>query len=269
MNYCLSRLVCLNLRATVRRDSLLIRMALCALFPLLLDACGVTDYRPYPYFDRVEIVAASAPVDMPLAKSTSDMAEDLPKNAARGAAAGAGAGLVVSLLCGPFFVECAQTLVPALLVEGALVDAGVSILMGMSEEETEQVNDYFEALPKRRDLNQELVIAVSAALPGARLATADGDARLTLGLRRVVFFQEPNNLFALFLDFEANMEWDLGKKKQGNAQRTHNCTTEYHKADTWLADSGRKFDEAIDLCLNKVSQQITTAVMKKKGAARA
>ena len=54
--------VCLNLRATVRRDSLLIRMALCALFPLLLDACGVTDYRPYPSFDRVEIVADSVPV---------------------------------------------------------------------------------------------------------------------------------------------------------------------------------------------------------------
>ena len=141
MNYCLSRLVCLNLRATVRRDSLLIRMALCALFPLLLDACGVTDYRPYPYFDQVKIVADSVPVDMPLAKSNSDMAKDLPKNAARGAAASAGAGLAVSLLCGLLFVECATTFVPAGLVEGAIVGAGVSILMGMPDEEAEQVND--------------------------------------------------------------------------------------------------------------------------------
>jgi hypothetical protein len=268
MNYCLSRLVCLNLRATVRRDSLLIRMALCALFPLLLDACGVTDYRPYPYFDRVEIVADSVPVDMPLAKSESDRAKDVPVNFAAGAAAATGAGLGLSLLCGPLFGVCAEMFVPALLVDVTL-SAGLSILVGMSEEETEQVNDYFEALPKRRDLNQELVIAVSAALPGARLATADGDARLTLGMRRVLFFQEPNNMFALFLMFEANMEYDLGKKKQDSAQRTYNCFTKYHTPDTWLADSGRKFDEAIDLCLNKVSQQITTAVMKKEGAARA
>jgi hypothetical protein len=248
-------------------------MALCALFPLLLDACGVTDYRPYPYFDRVEIVADSVPVDMPLAKSKSDMAKDVPVKVAAGAAVAAGAGLGLSLLCGPAFMVCAELIVfPAIVVPalaGATVGAGVGVLAGMSEEATQEVNDYFEALPKRRDLNQELVIAVSAALPGARLATADGDARLTLGMRRVLFYQEPNNLFALSLMFEANMEWDLGKKKRDNAQRTYSCLTEYHKADTWLADSGRKFDEAIDLCLNKVSQQITTAVMKKKGAARA
>jgi hypothetical protein len=71
------------------------------------------------------------------------------------------------------------------------------------------------------------------------------------------------------MKIEANMEWDLGKKKQRNVQRNYGCFTWYHTPDTWLADSGRKFDEAIDLCLNKVSQQITTAVMKKKGAARA
>jgi hypothetical protein len=273
MNYCLSRLVCLNLRATIRRDSLLIRMALCALFPLLLDACGGMDHRPYPSFDRVEIVTDSVPVDMPLAKSKIDMAKDAPAELAVGTAVVAGFGLGFSLLCGPAFMVCAELIVLPAIVEpvltGLTVGVGVGLLVGMSEEEAQEVNDYFEALPKRRDLNQELVIAVSADLPGARLATADGDARLTLGMRRVVFFQEPNDLFALSLMFEANMEWDLGKKKQGNDQRTHSCMTEYHKADTWLADSGRKFDEAIDLCLNKVSQQITTAAMKKKGAVRA
>lgn len=269
MNYCLGRLVCLNLGATVRRDSLLIRIALCALFPLLLNACGVTGYRP-PHFDRVEIVAASAPVDMPLAKSKSDVAEDAPVILAVGAVAAIAAGLTLSLLCGSLFVECATFFIdPADVAVGAVLGTGLVILVGMSEEETQEVNDYFEALPKRRDLNQELAIAVSATLPGASLATADEDARLTLGMRKVAFYQEPNNLFALSLMFEANLEWDLGKKKQDSAQRIYNCSTKYHKADTWLADSGRKFDEAIDLCLNKVSQQITTSVLRKKGAARA
>jgi hypothetical protein len=195
-------------------------------------------------------------------KSKIDIAKEQPEAMAVDAATRVSVRLGFGLLC----PGCEDMFFPGLFdnsLSGSLYGAGVNTLMGMSEEETEQLNGYFEALPKRRDLNQELVIAVSATLPSARLATAGGDAHLTLGMRQIQIYQEVTQMFALFMTVEAIMEWDRAKKNRDTAQRNYSCFTEFQTPDTWLADSGRKFDEAIDLCLNETAQKVNKALAAK------
>ena len=85
--------------------------------------------------------------------------------------------------------------------------------------------------------------------------------------RRYVNFRaaRPENMQSIRVQTRQKSKSDslLGKKKQGNVQRNYNCFTEYNTPDTWLAGSGRRLDEAINLCLNKISQQIKTAVLKE------
>ena len=238
----------------MRLLSLLTSGLICALVSLLLSACGGADYRPYPYFDRVEVVTAPTVAEMPTALTKDDMSKQVPKAAATGAAAGLG----LSLMCGPWFLQCAGIWVPYYTV-GA---PGI-IFVGMSPEEADQINTYFETLPKRRNLNQELVVAVSAVLPQSRLATTSGDARLALGFDRIQIYQEANREFSLKFTVGANMEWGQATGKPGNVQRNYNCHTEYRKIDLWLADKAHLLDEAFDLCLEKIAQDVKSAVMKR------
>jgi len=130
-------------QANLRVYSPLVRTAICAVILLLLIDCGGTDRRPFPYFDRVEVVAGASSVDIPPAQSKSDIAKNVPKEAAVGVALGTGTGLGLSLICGPAFAECAGVIVP-LLAGPQLVDApvgrGIAIITGMSREEADQVS---------------------------------------------------------------------------------------------------------------------------------
>jgi len=175
------------------------------------------------------------------------------------------------LLCGPLFTTCAEVIVPLTLgteLVAAPATAGVAILTGMSREEADQVIAYFEALPGRRDLNRELVDAVSAELPADRIATAGGDARLALGIQHIQTYQNLDKTFSFHITVAANMAWKLGTKHSEDAQRSYNCYTGYLTVDAWLADGGRSLDEAITDCIDKIARQVNTALMNSKKAAK-
>jgi len=240
-----------------------------SLFLLLLSACGGADYRPYPYVDRLEVVASTTVGDTPTALSKGDVANTIPKETAKTTSVAAGFGLGLSLVCGPMFATCAGFLVPAFAVPQLVVTpvtGGVAVLGSMTREEADQFNAYFEDLPKRRNLNQELVIAVSAAVPATRLATTNGDALLALGMERIqIRPAEINHRYSLTLSVGAYMEWDRGKQPPNNTKRNYNCDTDYQTPTEWLADSGRSLDEAINLCLRKIAKQVNTAVDSNSG----
>jgi len=227
---------------------------------LLLAACAGSATGPYPYFYTVEIASSSAQPEISKALTRAELAAiATASNTSKGAALGVG----VSLICGPMFVACAGLMVPVFagpqLIVGPLYG-----LAGFSREDADRVNAHFESLSTGRDLNKELLIAVTALIPSERLATTGGDARLNVGIKTIVIYQGSNSEFnselVLKLTAVGTLEWTRGREKPHNAERNFECETEKHEVKAWLADSGHSLDEAIELCLDVLAKQVNDAL---------
>lgn len=228
---------------------------------LLLSACSGSDRKPYPDVDRLEIVASTAVADTPTAVAGGDLAKTIPDKAAVMVPLGATAGLAASLVCGPLFAACAAVMVPSGAILTTAQEVAFEAWLGLSREEAERFNAYFEGLPKRRDLNQELVIAVSAGLPEDRLVAANGNARLALSIERIQFNElSASFTYSLTLYAAAVMEWDRGQKQPNSTNREYLCHTDFRTPNEWLADDGAGLDEAINLCLQQLARQVTVAL---------
>lgn len=227
---------------------------------LLLAACAGNATGPYPYFYTVEIDSSSTQPEISKALTRAELAAiATTSNTSKGAALGVG----VSLICGPMFVACAGLMVPVFagpqLIVGPLYG-----LAGFSREDADRVNAHFESLSTGRDLNKELLIAVTALIPSERLATTGGDARLNVGIKTIVIYQGSNSEFnselLLKLTAVGTLEWTRGREKPHNTERNFECETEKHEVKAWLADSGHSLDEAIDLCLDVLAKQVNDAL---------
>jgi len=227
---------------------------------LLLAACAGSATGPYPYFYTVEIASSSAQPEISKALTRAELAAiATASNTSTGAAIGAG----VSLICGPMFVACAGLMVPVFAGPQLIVGPFYG-LAGFSREDADRVNAHFESLSTGRDLNKELLIAVTALIPSERLATTGGDARLNVGIKTIVIYQGSNSEFnselVLKLTAVGTLEWTRGREKPHNAERNFECETEKHEVKAWLADSGHSLDEAIELCLDVLAKQVNDAL---------
>jgi hypothetical protein len=227
----------------------------------LLSACSGSDLRPYPDVDRLEIVASTAVAGAPTAVAGGDLAETIPDKAAVMVPLGATSGLLASFACGPWFAACAAFMIPGTAIVGTVEAVALEAWLGLSREEADKFNAYFEALPKRRDLNRDLVIAVAAGLPEDRLAATNGNTRLVLGVESIIF-NEPRGDFSLSLALKAkaHMEWDRGQKQPNSTNREYRCNTDFRTPNEWLADEGAGLDEAINLCLQQLARQVSVAL---------
>lgn len=227
----------------------------------LLSACSGSDRKPYPDVDRLEIVSSTAVAGAYTAVAGSDLAKTIPDKAAVMVPLGATAGLAASFVCGPLFAACAVVMVPSGAILTTAQEVAFEAWLGLSREEADKFNAYFEGLPKRRDLNQELVNAVSAGLPEDRLAAANGNTRLVLGVERIQFNESsPSYSPSLTLKAKAHMEWDRGRKQPNSTNREYLCHTDSRTPNEWLADDGAGLDEAINLCLQQLARQVSVAL---------
>jgi hypothetical protein len=242
-------------------------LALAVLFPwltLLNISCSATADRPYPWYQNLEIVSATATTAIPQAKTSGDLAA---QGSASGAAGSLGAGLIASLICGPWYFECAAQMVPGMVAEGAAVGT-IDGLAGLSPDESAQVDAYLMSLPVRRNLNSELVSSLQALLPPERLAAGGADARLTLGISRISIIQDLGGTFYLRLELAAQLAPTRGGKPQETTARQFACDTEDQAVAKWLADNGRALDQAINACVESLAGQVYTSLEAGKVANR-
>jgi len=227
----------------------------------LLSACSGSDRKPYPDVDRLEIVASTAVTSAPTAVAGGDLAKTIPDKAAVMVPLGATAGLLGSLACGPWFAACAAFMIPGTAIYGTVQEVALEAWLGLSREEADKFNAYFEGLPKRRDLNQELVIAVAAGLPEDRLAATNGNIRLVLGVESIQFNESARSYsHSLTLKAKAQMEWPQDQKQPNSTIREYLCYTDYRNINELLADDGAGLDEAINLCLQQLARQVSVAL---------
>jgi len=241
---------------TPRRTNWLALNALLSALALAGAGCSSTDNRPYPWFQRLEVVSATASTETPPAQTSGDL---VGTGSAVGVAGSVGAGLIVSLLCGPWYFECAAQMVPDMAAAGAATGT-IDGLAGLSREEADRVNTYFMSLPVRRNLNSEMVSAVEALMPPERHANGSADARLTLGIAQIRILQDISSTFSLRLDLAAQLEWSRGGKQPETATRRFECNTEKHAVANWLADNGRALDQAIATCIDSFARQVFTTL---------
>lgn len=239
-----------------RRANWLELPALLSALALTGAGCASTDNRPYPWFQRLEVVSATASAETPTAQTSGDL---VAKGSAIGAASSVGAGLVVSLLCGPWYFECAAQMVPDMVAGGAATGT-LDGLAGLSVEEADRVNTYFMSLPVRRNLDSELVSAVQALMPPERHANGNADARLTLGIAQIRILQDLSSTFSLRLDLAAQLNWRRGGEQPETTTRRFECSTESHPVANWLADNGRALDLAINTCIDSFARQVFTTL---------
>ena len=228
---------------------------------LLLSACSGSDRKPYPDVDRLEIVASTAVAGTPTAVAGGDLAKTIPDKAAVMVPLGATAGLVSSLVCGPLFAACAVVMVPSGAILTTAQEVAFQAWLGLSREEADRFNAYFEGLPKRRDLNRELVNAVSAGLPEDRLAAKNGNTRLVLGIESIQFNEATRSYSHLLtLKAKAHMEWPQDQKQPNSTIREYLCYTDYRNINELLADNGAGLDEVINLCIQQLARQVSVAL---------
>ena len=228
---------------------------------LLLSACSGSDRKPYPDVDRLEIVASTAVTSAPTAVAGGDLAKTIPDKAAVMVPLGASTGLAASFACGPWFAACAAFLVPGTAIYGTVQEVALEAWLGLSREEADKFNAYFEGLPKRRDLNQELVNAVSAGLPEDRLAAKNGNTRLVLGIESIQFNESARSYsHLLMLKAKAHMEWPKDQKQPNSTIREYLCHTDYRNINELLADNGAGLDEVINLCIQQLARQVSVAL---------
>ncbi len=228
---------------------------------LLLSACSGNDRKPYPAVHRLEIVASTAVAGTATAVAGSDLAKTIPDKAAVMVPLGATAGLAASFACGPFFAACAVVFVPGTAIYGTVQEVALEAWLGLSREEADEFNAYFEGLPKRRDLNQELVNAVSAGLPEDRLASKNGNTRLVLGIESIQFNEAGRSYSHLLtLKAKAHMEWPQDQKQPNSTNREYLCHTDYRNISVLLADNGAGLDEVINLCIQQLARQVSVAL---------
>ncbi len=188
------------------------------------------------------------------------------RGAATGAASGAAAGLVVSLMCGPWYFECAAAMVPGMMASGGATDAIAGGVTSLSKEDTERFNRYLQTLPERRNLNEEMARRLADALPAERLATESADARLTIGIGAIQVFQSEVKTLELKLTALAALERHPGSRNPGGTEQSFTCTSERREVDEWLAHEGRALDSAITSCVNELAAKVNAAL--QEGPAR-
>jgi hypothetical protein len=229
--------------------------------PAILAGCATNDGQPYPHFNRLEIVAlTTAPASGP-AKSTGELAAE---GAAAGVASGVAGGAVLSLMCGPFYGACFTGFALSYTGLEALVGASDG-LSGLSGEQLAQVNQYFASLVRSRDINQELVAAVSARLPADRLETGTAaDARMTIGSKSLRIIQAPEAKFALSLSIATHLEMNTGKKPPPAIVRTYECQTPSLGVEDWLVNDGTAFEREFSACIGDLSTRVNAALAAPK-----
>ena len=204
----------------------------------------------------MEVVSATAATETPPAQTIGDM---VAKGGTAGAVSSVGAGLIVSLICGPWYFECAAQMIPGMAAEGAAVGA-MDGVAGLSPDEAAKVDAYLMSLPVRRNLNSELVAAVQALLPPERQAASGADAQLTLGMSQIRIVQGLSGSFALKLELAAQLAPGPGGKPQETTGRQFACDTDEQPVAHWLADNGRALDQAINACVDSLARQVYTAL---------
>lgn len=200
----------------------------------------------------------------PEARSTGELAG---KGAAAGAAGSVATSAVVSIACGPFYAVCFAAMLPVTVGASTLVGAGTGLLVGLSAEDAEQVSRQFSVLDQTRDVNQELVAAVSARLPAERLAApGQADARLSLGARELNIEQGTGDRFAFSLTIVTSLQWERDGRKPGNASRKYKCKSQNLGVQSWLKDGGQAFDREFSQCIADLAQTVDRALKARPGA---
>jgi hypothetical protein len=219
---------------------------------------------PYPYFERIEIVALA-----PAAVEETDVAPSAGQSAAAGATAGAmGAlmtGTVMSLACGPFFAVCFAGTGAAAL-GGATVGAVLGGSIALSEEESERVSRYLEDLQQVRNLSEELAAAVSAQLPADRLA-APGTADAQLGLQVQGLRASPGfgDSLSFWAAAKATLNRGVDRENPRQAWKEFACTTKPLPLEDWLSGDNAGAAQELDRCIEELAAEVITA-LKEPGS---
>ena len=227
----------------------------------ILGGCATNGPTHHPYFERLEIVALA-----PVPVEETDVVQGPGKSVAAGAAGGAMSALMsgafMSLLCGPYFAVCfAGT--GAATVGTATVGAVLGASTALSPEEAERVSRYLDDLQQTRNLSEELAAAVSAQLPGSRIAVpGTADARLGLeaqGLRAAPGF---GDTLVLWVTAKAHLDWDLGGRNPRQASRGFVCQTEALPLEDWLSGNNTRAQQELVRCIEDVAMQVNTALQE-------
>jgi hypothetical protein len=229
-----------------------------------LAGCAAAGSAPYPYFERIEVVALA-----PAAVEETDVAPSAGQSAAAGAAAGAmGAlmtGTVMSLACGPFFAVCFAGTGAAAL-GGATVGAVLGGSTALSDEESERITRYLEDLQQARNLSEELAAAVSAQLPADRLAapgTADAQLGLEVqGLRAAPGFGDS---LSFWVAAKATLNWGVDRENPRQAWREFACTTRPLPLEDWLSGDNAAAAQELDRCIEELAAEFIAA-LKEPGS---
>jgi hypothetical protein len=227
----------------------------------LLGGCATTGSTPYPYFERLEIVAL-APVPVEEGDMVPSTGEAVVAGAAGGAMGVLMSGAFMSLLCGPFFAVCfAGT--GAATVGGATVGAVLGVSTALSAEDTERVNNYLENLQQTRNLSEELATAVSAQLPAARLA-APGMADARLGLEAQGLRVSPGfgDTLALWVTAKVHLDWNMEGSNPRQASRGFACHTESLPLEDWLSSNNTTAQQELARCIEVLAAEVNTALQE-------
>jgi hypothetical protein len=130
----------------------------------------------------------------------------------------------------------------------------------MTREDAERVSDNFRKLHEGRDLNQELIAAVSAKLPPTRLAgTGDADARLAIGAQSLRIEQKTGERF-LFVIRVATELAGVDRQLPHAVQRHYECRSGTLEVASWLEDAGASFDRELSHCIEEIARQLDRAL---------
>jgi len=235
--------------------------ALALLLAAMLSGCATTGSKAYPYFDRLAIDALPpAPVEESAAVASAG--ELMAVGAAAGGTGALASGLIMSLLCGPYFLICFAGTGAAAL-GGATAGAVIAGSTALSAEDAERVVSYLKDLQRTHNMSEELAAAVSARLPAARLAVpSTAGARLGLeaqGLRVALGFEDT---VALWVAVKANLEWELDRPKPRQASRSFACQTKSLPLEDWLNGNKEDAEQGLSLCIDDLGLQIWTALQE-------
>ena len=225
----------------------------------MLGACATTGSKSYPYFDRLAIDALP-----PESAEEGDAVASPGKLILAGAAAGGmGAfvtGLAASLVCGPYFAVCFAGTGAAAL-GGATVGAVMAGSTALSAEETESVVAFLDDLQDAHNLGDELVAALSAQLPAARLAGGEAaDARLGVEPQRLRVATGFDDTVVLLVAVNARLQIEPESTKPRQIARSFSCQTEPMPLADWLSTDKSSVEQDLSLCIEDLAVQISTAL---------
>ena len=227
------------------------------LLAITQGGCATNGSQNGSPFRHVEIVAL-APDQVTAALVSNE--DSVVGGAAGGAFGGLMGSFFGSLACGPLFAACFAATAPLTIGATAVVGAAM-VDSAPTVQDVEQVSVVLATLQQKRNLSEELAVAVSAQLPVSSLAPEEAaDTRLGVRAKGIGVAQQLGQKFSLSVTAVARIDWDRDRPEPRHAMREYSCETGKLSVEEWLADDGGAFERELSGCVEELALELVKAL---------